>query len=115
MKIKINFEKFGLTPAPTASKQMFDWFWGSFWRIRNNVRFETPVIETIDVKINQAMSYMDFHFYVTINGTYQYHISASKFAFEQFQKEKLKYEQMYDWGKKYMSRPKHFFEYTNFS
>lgn len=71
MKIRINSEPYIANPAPKLTKQMFDWFWTTLWSLR--LEYYTPSIETIEIRINQALSNFPIHFYITINGIYEFH------------------------------------------
>lgn len=73
---------------------MFDWLWCNWYKVKNNVypTDKSFAVETIDIRINQALQWMDYHFYITINGVYEYHISASEYEFKQFQEIKSRME-----------------------
>lgn len=107
MKLTIKSEQYGITPAPKLNKVMFDWLWGHWWKVRNHffplMRGGYSVdtiknIETIEIRINQALEWTDVHFYITINGIHKLHLSAGKYEFKKYQIEKADMNERYGKG-----------------
>ena len=115
MKIRIKAERYYLTPKPQLTRAMFDYLYDNWWKVKNHLYDRDLVVKTIEIRINQALSWMDYHFYITINGNRHIHLSASAHDFEKFQKQKLDYEtdeSKKGWGAEYVSRKAHFTKYV---
>jgi len=89
MKIRIYSEKYGITPAPSITKNMMGYFWAKKYFIVYRQLSNLSPIESIKIRINQALPWMDYHFYVTINNDVEskdhtFHIQFNKHEVEKY-------------------------------
>ena len=78
MKIIIKPEAYYLSPAPSLTKGMMDYFYYSIDKIID-VRYDFKKIETIHVRVNRAYKgCFTCHFYISINGEEELYLSYNK-------------------------------------
>ena len=116
MKLKIVSEKYGITPAPVITNDMMTYFWSKFDLIARNNEIDWP-IESIHIRVNQALPWTDYHFYVTINNDIEtnehtYHMQFGKYEIAKYAKEKLdrNHIMFVDYQKGYNSKKWHFLQ-----
>jgi len=78
MRIRINKEKFINHQCPAIPKDLMDVFYSKLMeRTRYRLPEDLKVIETIDIRVNQAYAgCSNFHFYVSYNGLEEIHIEV---------------------------------------
>ena len=89
MKIRIKPERYGITAAPSITKNMMEYFWSKKYFIVKRHLDNLSPIESINIRINQALPWMDYHFYVTINNDVEseehtFHIQFNKSEAERY-------------------------------
>jgi len=104
MKISIKSEPYFNNPAPTLTAEMFDIIWGEWWKFR--IYHAVECVETIDIKVNQAYSGSPVHFYITVNGVYEFHRSLTKWDYLDFEETKRSFGP----ESKFYTRNKNFIE-----
>ncbi len=93
MKIRIKPERYGITAAPSITKNMMEYFWEKKYFIIDRQLGHHFPIESINIRINQALPWMDYHFYVTINNDVEsedntFHIQFNKSEVERYFEDK---------------------------
>lgn len=86
MKIRIKSEPYIKCPAPKLTRNLFDWFWNDFWSL--NLSHFVDSLETIDIRLNQALPYTPIHFYITVNGVHKFHKEVADYEIERYADEK---------------------------
>jgi hypothetical protein len=86
MKISIKSKSYINNPAPMITTEMFDIIWGEWWKHR--IYHVVDCIETIDIEINQAFSSSPVHFYITVNGVYEFHRKLEEWDYSEFENTK---------------------------
>jgi len=80
MKIRFYPEAYYAQQAPSLTKELM---WGFYNRLQWLwLAEDIDEIKTLDVRVNQALSYMPIHFYVTVNGKHKYHFDSGNFKYE---------------------------------
>lgn len=67
MKLSIKSESYGITPAPKLTKRMFEFLWSKKIPFILNHNKHLYPVESINIRVNQALFWMDYHFYITFN------------------------------------------------
>lgn len=89
MKIRIKSERYGTTPAPSITKNMMEYFWAKKYPYIYRPLGNLSPVESINIRINQALPWMDYHFYVTINNDVEseghtFHVQFNKSEVERY-------------------------------
>lgn len=110
--IKIRSEPYGIQPAPKLTKAMFNWFWANFYKVKNGTGISFGEFWKIDIRINQAIFHMPYHFYITINDSIETHIEAYDYDFvKNLEKKK---ELAVEFDEEYASRRYDFYHWTGY-